>query len=95
MEAATAQMQAATVTRGRAGVGSYLLAIFLPIGGVIAAIVQFARGHVGPGIAVLLTSVVAFAVWTTILFSVAVGGAVNDYDACINDARTLNQQLKC
>lgn len=38
--------------------GSYVLAALLPIVGVVLAIVQFARGNIGPGFAVLLTSLV-------------------------------------
>jgi Protein of unknown function (DUF2510) len=73
------------------GVGSYIVAVLLPIVGVILAIVQFARGNGGQGAAVLLTSIVAFVIW----FAVLAGMAASEYDRCIEDAQTWQQQLDC
>ncbi len=75
----------------RPGWGSYVLAILFPIVGVILAIIQYARGNAGPATALLLTSIVAFFVWFTILASVA----ANDYNNCINNAHGYAQQLNC
>jgi Protein of unknown function (DUF2510) len=78
-------------TARKAGVGSYIAAVLLPIVGVIIAIVQFARGNTGSGMAVLLTSLVAGFIWASVL----VGMAASDYEACINGADTLREMSRC
>ena len=80
-----------TEPRKKAGAGSYIAAVLLPIVGVILAIIQFARGNTGPGAALLLTSVVAFGIW----FLIFVGAAISDYDSCVENARNLNEMARC
>jgi hypothetical protein len=75
----------------KAGVGSYIAAVLLPIVGVILAIVQFSRGNVGPGLALLLTSIVSFFIWTMILIS----AAASDYSSCVDSANGLQQMADC
>lgn len=43
-------------TAGEPGTGSYLLALLVPIIGVLLAIVALSRSYVGPGLALLATS---------------------------------------
>jgi hypothetical protein len=65
--------QTAEAIHGPPGAASYVLAVAFPIVGVILAIVAFARSHVGPGFALLLTSGVAFFAWLVILASAGSG----------------------
>lgn len=44
------------------GAGSYVVAVAVPIVGVILAIIQFSRSNVGPGFALLGTSIFAWIV---------------------------------
>jgi hypothetical protein len=53
------QRRAPRPTEQNPGVGSYAIAILMPIAGVVLAIRQFARNNSGPAVALLLTSVVA------------------------------------
>jgi hypothetical protein len=75
----------------KAGAGSFIAAVLLPIVGAIIAIVQFARGNSGSGAAVLLTSIVAGVVWFVILAGIDAA----QYDACIENARGLSQMADC
>lgn len=49
------------------GVGSYVAAALIPVLGVIFAIVALAKNRVGPGLALIATSALAFAVWGYVL----------------------------
>jgi hypothetical protein len=76
---------------GKATWVGYLMAILFPVVGVIGAIIQFARGNVGPGMALLVLSALSFVVWFAVLASVA----VNDYQSCVDQAQTFREQLAC
>ena len=75
----------------KAGAGSYIAAVLIPIVGVILAIIQFSRGNTGPGAAVLLTSTVAFCVW----FFIFAAAAASEYDSCIQGSQTLAEMNRC
>jgi hypothetical protein len=57
MEAQAPAQAPQTTDSGSPWAGSYVVAVLLPIVGVILAIIQFARGNSGPGAALLLTSI--------------------------------------
>ena len=44
------------------GAWSYVVAVLVPFVGVILAVVAWARGHVGPGFALMATSMIAWTV---------------------------------
>lgn len=74
------------------GVGSYVLAILLPIAGVILAIRQFAKSNVGPALALLLTSVVAGLAFYVVISSTGSNGkcivtALGGQKLCGDDAK--------
>ena len=47
----------------------FILAILMPIIGFIIGIVLLAKSQAGPGVGCLVVSVIAFFVWTSVLFS--------------------------
>lgn len=49
------------------GAGSYIAAALIPIIGAILGIVALAKNRIGPGLALIATSVVAVAVWAYVL----------------------------
>jgi hypothetical protein len=49
----------------------YLFAALIPLWGLFIAIGLFARDKVGPGLAILLVSVIAAAVWFAVIVSLA------------------------
>jgi hypothetical protein len=55
------------------GAGSYVVAVLIPIVGVVLAIRQFARNRFGPATALLLTSIVSGVILVVALS--AIGGA--------------------
>jgi hypothetical protein len=80
------------------GAGSYIVAVLFPVVGVVLAIIQFARGNVGPGLALLVTSGLSAVVWSIVLFGAAVDQATTDFDTygrCIEDAQTLAHMDQC
>ena len=64
-------METAATPKQPGAIG-YILAVLIPIIGLIGAIIQFGRGNVGPGFALLITSSLAFFIlWPLILISVS------------------------
>src|SRR5688572_6163982 len=49
--------------------GSYIVAVLIPIVGVVLAVRQFARNNIGPGFALLVTSVAVGAAWLVLIGS--------------------------
>jgi hypothetical protein len=64
---------------GDPGAGSYIATVLFPLVGVILAIVAFGRGKVGPGFALLLTSVVSWGVWAMLLLAMVANSAPTGY----------------
>ena len=54
------------------GGGSYALAFGIPVVGMVLAIVTWARGHVGPGLALISTAMFGAVVWTLVLVALAI-----------------------
>jgi hypothetical protein len=84
--------RAEPVEDDKPGAGSYIVAILLPIVGVILAIRQFARNNSGPALALLLTSVVAGFVFYAVLSSTGSNGkcvvtALGGQKLCGDDAK--------
>jgi|1185.fasta_scaffold581629_1 hypothetical protein len=73
---------AATVRPATAdpGAGSYLVAVLVPIVGVILGIIALAKNKVGPGLALVLTAWVAMAVWATLIMAVSFGSVVSTFN---------------
>lgn len=74
------------------GIGSYAVAILLPVVGVILAIRQFARNNSGPAVALLLTSVVAGGIFYAVVSSTGSNGqcivtALGGEKLCGDDAK--------
>lgn len=65
---------------GRPGAGSYLVAVLVPIVGVILGIIALAKNKVGPGLALVLTAWVAMAVWATLIIAVSFGSVVSTFN---------------
>jgi hypothetical protein len=55
-------------------IAGYLMAILMPILGLIVGIVLMAKNRMGHGMAVMTTSVFAFFIWLAVLAAMAVGG---------------------
>lgn len=77
----------------------YVAAVIIPIVGIILAIIQFNRNHVGPAFGLLLTSLVAAIVWSALLlmtYSATHESANTDrYTKCVMQAQTYKEQLNC
>jgi hypothetical protein len=83
---------AAPASDDKPGVGSYVVAVLLPIVGVILAIRQFARNNVGPAVALLLTSIVAGLAFYAVLSNTGSNGkcivtALGGQKLCGDDAK--------
>lgn len=73
------QLTAVEAESGDPGVGSYIVTVLVPIVGVILSIIAFGRGKVGPGFALLLTSVVSWGVWAMLLLAMVANSAPTGY----------------
>lgn len=51
------------------GMANYIVAIFIPIIGIVLAVTRFAKNDMGNGVGLLLASVVAFGIWFALLSS--------------------------
>lgn len=71
--------------------GWFVLAVLIPIAGIVLAIIEWAKGNTGRGFAFATAATVAFLIY----FAVACGAAVDDYSTCVNNAQTVQQQLNC
>lgn len=84
---ATDGRRTAARSRTKLSNGWFVLAVLIPISGLVLAIIEWSRGNTSRGFAFAGAGLLAFLVFALVTCA--------SYSSCVDDARTLAQMNRC